>query len=763
MKVQGVVASVFCLMLVVGIGYPNYVLAQNKASLISLEADSEESDSKTKEMTLEGLDEEYEKLKLDLEEKYKAARERLKSGNNEAEPPLPDSQIPVYIAESKVGLSAAAPVDSDNGDVKMLDEVFISASKEEETLKDIPGGVGIIKKETIDRTTSQGLHEVLKFIPGVTVQNRFGTDDVNISIRGSGIRQSFGVRGIQVLVDGIPLTEPDGQTRLDLIDMQAIERIEVVKGPATTVYGGNASGGVINLITKKGKPNSGFNAETKFWAGSYGYAKGYGSIYGGEGNHTYHASFSHFQKDGYRAHAATDGQKVNVSSEWQLDEKSRLQLLLSAGTVNILIPGSLTMSQMINNPKQPQGLALQRDSNRFDDRFRLGILYQKQLSTYLQATATGYWDWRQLEHVPTFIFLEISRIGSGGDLRFLYNRPVFGFANKLIFGSSYQYQSQKENDYTPLPGNVRGMLLADEDQFASHFGAYIQDQFFITKDLSVTAGIRYSNIVYDLDDHFTAPLPGQSGDEDYERFNPRIGINWSPIKDIMIFANHSTAFQTPTLSEVTSGLSGGFNGLQPERVKNYEIGSRGNFSLFGMKSAYEITYFRMDFDNKILASRTGFVTTFRNAGSTNHEGVELGLGVDVTRSLNAQLTYTYSDFKFTSGQFNGNYVPGQSPHQIVAALYYKFFLKGKAKLTTGVEYRYSDSFAVNDLNDSINPNWYTLALKMNYENKKFGASLVVDNLTDVTYSDAVSINSSLGNFYNPADGLTVTGSVSWKF
>jgi len=653
---------------------------------------------------------------------------------------------------------------SEEEQVKVLEEVFVTATKEEETLKDIAGDMGVVKKETIESTTSNGLHEVLKFMPGVTVQNRFGTDDVNISIRGSGIRQSFGVRGIQVLVDGIPLTEPDGQARLDLIDMATVERIEVVKGPASTIYGGNSSGGVVNLITKKGKPGSGFNAETGLWVGSYGYAKGYASAYGSEGRIRYFAGLSHSNNDGYRDHSDSDGQRFNANMVIEPNDRSSLRFFIAAGTVNLLIPGGLTKAQMEQNPQQANNTAVNRGADRNDDRFRLGIMYENQLSTHLKSTISGYWDWRQLEHIPVFRFLDISRIGAGGDFRILYDRPIGRFANKLIVGASLQYQSQRENDYAPTNNGTgdRGVLVANEKQFLDNFGVYIQDQFFITPDLSVTAGIRYSDYTFELEDLFGP----DSGSRSFDRFTPRVGLNWSPVKDISLFANYSTAFQTPTVSELTSGAGTGFINLSPEKIDNYEVGSRGNFSLFGLPAAFELTLFRMDIKDKILSENSGFpffITTFRNSGDTRHQGVSAGLGVDITRSLNAQVSYTYSNFKFVDGAFNGKRVPGQTPHQVLAALYYKHFMHGNAYFRTGVEVRHSDDYFVNDVNSASNDDWSTVALKMEYKRGQFGAGLVVDNLTDEIYSDAVTINSGSGNFFNPANGLTVTGNVSWQF
>jgi len=380
---------------------------------------------------------------------------------------------------------------------------------------------------------------------------------------------------------------------------------------------------------------------------------------------------------------------------------------------------------------------------------------------------SGYWDWRQLEHIPVFRFLDIGRIGAGGDFRILYDRPIASFGNKLVVGASFQYQSQRENDFdvTNNGSGARGPLVANEKQFLDNFGVYIQDQFFITRDISVTAGVRYSDYTFELQDLFLTD-GDDSGTRSFDRVTPRVGVNWSPVKDISLFANYSTAFQTPTISELTSGGGTGFIPLNPEKIENYEVGSRGNFSLFGLPAAFEITLFRMDIEDKILSENSGFpffITTFRNKGDTRHEGISAGLGVDITRSLNAQISYTYSNFKFVSGPFDGRRVPGQTPHQVLAALYYKLFMNEGAFFRTGVEFRHSDDYFVDDNNTSRNGDWSTVALKAEYERGKFRAGLVVDNLTDEIYSDAVSINSGSGNFYNPANGLTVTGNVSWRF
>lgn len=332
----------------------------------------------------------------------------------------------------------------------------------------------------------------------------------------------------------------------------------------------------------------------------------------------------------------------------------------------------------------------------------------------------------------------------------------------MILGASFQYQSSNVQNYEVNPGGRKGALEEDEDDVLTHSGIYFQDRISLTNNLSITGGVRYSFFLFKLNDAFLTD-GDQSEEVDFENFTPQIGANWTPFKNISLFANYSEAFQTPTLSEITSGTSPGFLSLKPEQVKSYEVGSRGNIFLAGFPVAYELAYFRMEFTDKILQRRVGFNTVSENSGDTVHQGVELGLNMDLTSNLSSRVSYTYFDFEFTKGDFDGKEVPGQTPHQVFGSLAYKFHLPKKATLTAGAEYRYSASYFVDDNNTIENDNWATFGLKMGYERGRFSANLVVDNLTDEVYSDAVTINSSSDEYFNPADGRTVTGSMSWRF
>ncbi|QPJ60472.1 MAG: TonB-dependent receptor [Candidatus Nitronauta litoralis] len=639
-----------------------------------------------------------------------------------------------------------------------LKEVFVTANREEQLEKDISQSVGSVGTEAIDVTTTNGLHEIMNRIPGVVVKNRFGSDDVVISVRGSGIRSNFGVRGAFIMIDGIPLTEPDGQTRLDVIDLAAVERVEVVRGPASIIYGGNTSGGVINLITKKGE--EGFHSDNRIMGGSFGFFKAYTSAYGTEGNFRYHLGASHTQKDGYRAHSKTEGQRFNGNLEWELDDKSSLQMMLAAAAVDIKIPGGITRAQMLANPRSALANNVTNDFARYDDRFRYGVKYRRELTDHLTGSVTGYWDWRRLDH-PIFQFIEIDRIATGGDFRLSYDRPLFGHDNNMVFGYNIQYQSSDTQRYQNAGGN-RGALTVDEDTVIDNSGVYFQDQFSILPNLKLTGGARWSLVEFDLTDDFPAD-GNQTGFRDVEEVTYHVGLNYQPTEEITLFANHSTAFETPTESEFTSGLTGGFINLMPMLVDNYEVGVRAGFDVLGMPGQVQVSWFHMEFENFLLPRTVGFRTTFSNAGTAENEGVEVGLAIDPLPDLHFETTYAYSDFDFTAGAFTGNQMPGQAPHIVFGLLEYDLFLPWDIMLKPGAEVRWSDGYFLDDINTVTNSSFTTLALRLNAERGNFGAFIRVDNVADELYSDGSGINSSGGRFFNPADGRAVSGGVSLKF
>lgn len=636
-----------------------------------------------------------------------------------------------------------------------LDELFVTANKEAQPLKFIPGGVGVIKKEIIENTTTNALSEVLARIPGVTVQNRFGTDDVRIAIRGAGNRSNFGIRSVIILLDGMPITEADGQSRIDIIDLASIERIEVIKGPSSSIYGGNATGGVVNLIIKMGE--AGHHMDNRIQLGSYSFAKGYISALGGTDKLKYNIHASHTTKNGYRIHSDTFGDRIGINMDYTPNEDSRLQFMFSSVHVDIFLPGSLTLSQFNQDPQQARARNITNDFARFDRRYRVGGKFTRKINPDLEGSISLFTDFRELEH-PIFQYLDIARIDHGGDFRLKHTNKWFGYDNKLLYGFNFQRLNSDQRDSANVGGNP-GVLRADEDAYVDSLGFYVQDEFSIMDNLKLTAGARYSHMRYELVDHFGA----NSEIRDYDRYNPSVGLTWQPKKNITLYTTYSTAFETPTLSELTSGATTGFRNIEPIEAVNYEVGTRGNFSIFNRSATYEFAVFRSRFENEILPQTIGFTTTFSNAGDTVHDGVEVAFGMALTDSIKAAISYAYSDFKFTSGNFDGNEIPGQATHVLQGNLDYRVPLSGKSTLDAGLEVLYSGEYALNDVNSHFNDNYVVFGFNLNYKRDKLGVFMNIQNLTDENYSPASQINDRAFRFYNPADGRAITMGLTHEF
>lgn len=209
---------------------------------------------------------------------------------------------------------------------------------------------------------------------------------------------------------------------------------------------------------------------------------------------------------------------------------------------------------------------------------------------------------------------------------------------------------------------------------------------------------------------------------------------------------------------------GGFIGLDAEKVTNYEIGLRGGFSIFDRKATYEASLFRMKFRDKIIPRTVGFTTTFENAGETEHDGLELGLGLEVWSDLNFSLAYTLSDFEFTDGRFDGNELPGVPENQIFAAMEYEHeFPDNAGRIGASIEARWSDGYFVDDSNTEENASYTTLNLKLNYGWKALNTFFEVENLTYEEFNSFVAINGSGGQFFFPADERPFIGGVTFRF
>ncbi|HXE58640.1 MAG TPA: TonB-dependent receptor [Gemmatimonadales bacterium] len=652
--------------------------------------------------------------------------------------------------------------------VTELDPVVVTATREPRSLADVPAAVSVVDTTTLQAGRTAGLHEALRYTPGVKATSRFGLDDVNLSIRGSGIRTSFGVRGVAVIVDGVPVTEPDGQTRLDLIELAAARQVEVVRGPASALYGGAASGGAVNIISRSGAESRGLTARAL--TGSFGFRKydlSFGTPIGGERGAVY-LSGTHTSSDGFRVHNENEINRLNLRADYRLARGTRIGVEASGSDLDMRIPGSLTLDEFRADPSQAQPSNVANDYARRDERYRAGIRLDQELGR-AEASAYFFYGGRVLDH-PIFQVLDqnLHRTQVGAKARLPLGggavpvvRLTGGFDYDNVYGEDRRYANQ---------GGRRGALVASGHTALPNLGLYGQVEARLLPRVTATAGLRYDRVRYDLTDYLD---PARSAERTFEELSPKGTVSYQFDDGTSLYLSVARGFEPPTASELTASADPTRplnTALEPQRLVNYEVGVK---TLLGERVFLDAAVYRTDIEGEFL-SRTVPTpdgqprTVYENAGESRHLGLELGVTALLTGWLDAVGSYTWSDFelrRFTdaSGRsYAGKRLPGVPVHRLAGELR----VRPVEGLAAGLGVEWQGRVYVDNANTergvltvrgepvafgAVDP--YALAhLNASYRWRGATIFVSVENLFDRTYVGNVAANASDGRFYAAGAG-----------
>lgn len=546
---------------------------------------------------------------------------------------------------------------------EQLEDITVQATRVDKSLYEIPAAVGFVNKDDIQFGRQQlGLDESLNKIPGLFMQNRYNfNQDLSISIRGFGKRSSFGVRGLRIYVDGIPNTLPDGQGNIDSIDIGSTDRIEVIRGPSSSLYGA-AAGGVINLYTEDG-PVEGPFVEGDAILGSYDFSKLQVKTGGQYKNLNYLLNLSRLDYDGYRDHAKIERTLLNSKFRYDIDATSDLTF-----TANILDkpiaddPGGLTRAQYEFDRRQAQfnNSGIRFDAGETAEQQQFGISYRKTIGEYHEIRARNYYLFRDFDAklpvgppISTGGIIELDRFFTGGGLQYSYSAPLFGHRNRLTTGFDIDAQMDERKNFDNALGTPTTTLRLDQDEDVSSWGVFMQNDFGITDTLNLGLGVRYDEVKFDFTDYFLAD-GDQSGAPEFSEWSPQVGLLWKVRDAFNVYGNFSTSFETPTTREFAAPVGpGGFNSsLAVQTSKNYEIGIKG---FLAGRASYQLSVFRIDTVDELLPAgdNAGGSVFFANAGETRRLGVEAGTTVRLLPGLDLTLAYTYSNFDFDKLVVNG--------------------------------------------------------------------------------------------------------------
>ena len=626
------------------------------------------------------------------------------------------------------------------------DAVVVTATRVPQPSLEVPASVDRIYADEIREGRPQvNLSESLGRVPGIVVQNRQNyAQDLQISSRGFGARATFGVRGIRLIADGIPATMPDGQGQASTFALGSAERIEVLRGPFSALYG-NAAGGVIVVDTED--PPGTPAVEPSLHAGSYDTWKaavrfgGYNAL----------GDLSRFETDGYREHSAARRDQLNAKlklGSWTVVANSLRQ-------PESQDPGGLDRAAFEEDPRQASPNAEPFDTRKTVSQDQAGLRFQHRLGGSSSMEASLYAGQREVLQFLGFAgdfglssggVVDLDRTYGGGALRFfLEPDPSWRFS----LGAEYDRMDEHRRGYVNDFGE-QGELRRDEDDVVDSTDFYAQAEWRFAERWSAHGGVRTSRVEFRSTDHFIAGANADdSGSRSYSETTPVAGLVFRPTKLLSLYGNLGRGFETPTFAELAYRNTGtGLNfDLEPSRSKHAELGAKAILPGLARVNA---AVFDIDVSDEIVVDvAMNGRTTFRNAGHTARRGLELFAGTLLPGPWSAQAAYTRLDATFEDGLNAENLLPGVPRTQVYAALAYRRDA-GYAQL----EVMHRSRVAVNDANDEFAGS-YTVAsavagLVQRGRNWRITEFVRIDNLAGETYAGSVIVNESNGRFYEPA-------------
>jgi iron complex outermembrane receptor protein len=663
------------------------------------------------------------------------------------------------------GARAQSPTPDTGTAAFTVSPVIVTASRMPELLNQSAAAVSVVDQADIqDGRPTVSLDEPLNRVPGVFVQNSNNfAQDFRIQIRGFGTRAAFGTREIKVLVDGLPETMPDGQTELDSVDLGAVQRIEVLRGPASSLYG-NAAGGVIQLFTEDG-PDEPY-AEARFTGGSWGLQKYQVKGGGRAGKARFFLNGSYLQLDGFRAHSGTQSGVANGKLRYDFSNDTDATLLLTAvDSPKADDPGALTRPEANTNRRLAAPNNVRFDAGESVQQGRIGGVAHHRVGPH-EMTGYAYILYRDFDNSLSFAaqgIVTFHRFSPGVGFRYSNAQPIFGWAQQFLVGVDVQHQDDARRRFDNLSG-ARGALQVQQDEKVTSVGQYLREAVFLRDDLEISAGARYDRVRFDVDVDRPTTLQGDSA-RTLDAASPTGGVRYSPLDWLSLFGNISTAFQVPTTTELANPLGPGFTSdLQPQMATSYEpLGVRVEWSDW---LRAEATGFIIVVDDEIVQYESiGGRAAYRNAGSSRRIGTEVSWEARLLPALRWTSTFTYLDAEYRdystkTQRFNNNREPGIPSWRVYEELAYRHH----SGLFAAIEAIAVDSFFVDDGNQTRSPGYELVNLRAGLQRSigmwSIEPFLGLQNITDTAYDGTVRLNAQGGRFFEPGPPLSIYGGVS---
>tara|TARA_B100000953_G_scaffold68465_2_gene54987 strand:- start:1284 stop:3314 length:2031 start_codon:yes stop_codon:yes gene_type:complete len=653
-----------------------------------------------------------------------------------------------------------------SNDSIQLKEVIVSIAKLKDTLINTPLSISSKNYSNFQNSTQQfNLSEYVENIPGIFISNDNNfAQDSRISIRGFGSRANFGIRGIKLIVDGVPETTPDGQTQIDNLNLEIIDKIEVIRGIGSSLYG-NSSAGIIKIQTI-GEIKNNF---TKISYSSGSNQKNKKQVLFGLKNNKSSYSFllSQTKSQGYRDNSGFKNNNLNISLISNINTNSKLRFNFNyVNSPYAIDPGGLTIEEVNKNRKQSRDRNMIYDSQESIDHYKLSMNLEKKINNKLSLSNYLFYSNRDFEgKIP---------VKNGGAIKL--DRKYWGFGSNISFDNKIKVQigfdvgNQKDNRkrFFNNEGKIGELVLNQKEKFLN-YGIYLVSSYNI-KNITILSGLRFDNNRISLKDIYLND--GDSSDKiDLKSINPSLGINYKPNSLIRFFANISSGFETPTLNEYgSSPIGSGFNkSLKSQKSTNYEFGFSKRSINNDLK--IDIVYFNSLTKDEVLPYENPQFPNqvfYNNAGKTKRKGVEFSGHYDLNDffSINSSISigeYLFHEFQKNQENYSGNSIPGIPNNIFIFDVSYK----RSSSLFINISLKKIGEMYANNSNSVKIDNYNLVNLKIGQEIsfKKIMLKpfLTINNLFSVNYYDNIRINAFGGRYYEPAPKTTFFGGIKIAF
>ncbi len=635
---------------------------------------------------------------------------------------------------------------------------------------ELPYAVTIVRPDSLAALRKTGVDELLFAVPGVLLANRQNpSQDPRVSIRGFGARSAFGVRGVRVLQDGVPVTLPDGQTPVDVLDLEGADRVEVLRGSASSLYG-NAAGGVIDI--RSAAPTALFAPFARVVAGGSTPTVTAAGASGTVGILGITSSVTHLDGHGYRDYSD------------QRATRGALRMLLSpaSGTFPFVIsaritdvtraqsPGALTRAQFDADPHQADPLAVKKGASKVVRQGDLSVVTSQAIGNNATVDLSAFGSARTLANPLTQAIVDITRADGGASLRLSGHARAAGHEVRLSGGADGQWLNDDRQEADNCIGVVctggfteRGALRKNQRELVRSVGPFVRGEVAVVPDVLVSAGVRSDAVQFRLRDRLiTATNPDDSGERTLHAVSPSAGIVWRASSLASVYGNVSSSFETPTTTELGNKENGsaGINpDLQPQRTLTFEVGTKGLLGSTGVR--WEVAAFEARARDELVPfdiPNGNGRRYYRNAGRTVRRGGELGLDAEAG-AVNVHAAYAYSRFRYVSysvgtTSYAGRRIPGVPEQTLMTSASTRIgalALSATADLASAID--------VDDANSAQAPGRAIFGLAMGHEIRAAGARLspliAVQNIGGVRSAGSVSVNATAGKFYEPAPGRTL--------